>query len=140
MIKISAIGSRTAGPSAKSEPEKTGRVTDEIVHLPAMVDLAEFSNVTLTVRDPEGTDQVYHLSSFSLQPEESGNLILNSSGELLDYPTKLKCQITSKASVYEQGAVNMDIQASLGDADLTGQISTSRLATLADLQGTLHCR
>ena len=129
---------RTAGPSAKSEPEKTGRVNDEIVHLPAMVDLAEFSNVTLTVRDPEGTDQVYHLSSFSLQPEESGNLILNSSGELLDYPTKLKCQITSKASVYEQGAVNMDIQASLGDADLTGQISTSRLATLADLQGTFN--
>ena len=129
---------RTAGPSAKSEPEKTGRVNDEIVHLPAMVDLAEFSNVPLTVRDPEGTDQVYHLSSFSLQPEESGNLILNSSGELLDYPTKLKCQITSKASVYEQGAVNMDIQASLGDADLTGQISTSRLATLADLQGTFN--
>ena len=129
---------RTAGPSAKSELKKTSRVNDEIIHLPAMVDLAEFSNVTLTVRDPEGTDQVYHLSSFSLQPEESGNLILNSSGELLDYPTKLKCQITSKASVYEQGAVNMDIQASLGDADLTGQISTSRLATLADLQGTFN--
>ena len=129
---------RTAGPSAKSELKKTSRVNDEIIHLPAMVDLAEFSNVTLTVRDPEGTDQVYHLSSFSLQPEESGNLILNSSGELLDYPTKLKFQITSKASVYEQGAVNMDIQASLGDADLTGQISTSRLATLADLQGTFN--
>jgi uncharacterized protein involved in outer membrane biogenesis len=129
---------RTAGPSAKSELKKTSRVNDEIIHLPAMVDLAEFSNVTLTVRAPEGTDQVYHLSSFSLQPEESGNLILNSSGELLDYPTKLKCQITSKASVYEQGAVNMDIQASLGDADLTGQISTSRLATLADLQGTFN--
>jgi uncharacterized protein involved in outer membrane biogenesis len=129
---------RTAGPSAKSELKKTSRVNDEIIHLPAMVDLAEFSNVTLTVRDPEGTDQVYHLSSFSLQPEESGNLILNSSGELLDYPIKLKCQITSKASVYEQGSVNMDLQASLGDADLTGQISTSRLATLADLQGTFN--
>jgi len=124
--------------SVKSVPEKTRRVTDEIVHLPVMVDLAEFSNVTLTVRAPEGTDQVYHLSSFSLKPEESGNLILNSSGELLGYPLKLNCQITSKASVSAQGAVNMDLKASLGDADLTGQISTSRLATLVDLQGTFN--
>jgi hypothetical protein len=122
----------------KSVPEKTRRVTDEIVHLPVMVDLAEFSNVTLTVRAPEGTDQVYHLSSFSLKPEESGNLILNSSGELLGYPLKLNCQITSKASVSAQGAVNMDIKASLGDANMTGQISTSQLATLADLQGTFN--
>ena len=128
----------TSGPSAKSKPEKTGRVADEIVYLPVMVDLAEFSNVTLTVRAPEGTDQVYHLSSFSLQPEESGNLILNSSGELLGYPLELNGQITSKASVSAQGTVNMDLQASLGDADLTGQISTSRLATLADLQGTFN--
>jgi uncharacterized protein involved in outer membrane biogenesis len=128
----------TADLSAKSEPDKTGRVTDEIVHLPVMVDLAEFSNVTLTVRTPESTDQVYHLSSFNLQPEESGNLILNSSGELLGYPLKLNGQITSKASVSAQGTVNMDLQASLVDADLTGQISTSRLATLADLQGTFN--
>jgi uncharacterized protein involved in outer membrane biogenesis len=128
----------TADSSAKTGPEKTGRVTDEIGPLPVMVDSAELRNVTLTVRDPEGTGQVYHLSSFSLQSEESGNLILNSSGELVGYPIELNCQITSKASVSAQGTVNMDLQASLGDAALTGQISTSRLATLADLQGTFH--
>jgi len=128
----------TADPSAKSEPGKTVRGADEIGPLPVMVDSAEFRNVTLNVRASEGTDQVYHLSSFSLQSEESGNLILNSSGELLGYPMELHCQIASKASVSAQGTVSMDLQASLGDADLTGQISTSRLATLADLQGTFH--
>ena len=128
----------TADFSAKSEPEKTGRVPDEIGLLPVMVDSAELRNVTLTVRTPEGTGQVYQLSSFRLQSEESGNLILDSSGELLGYPLELNCRITSKASVAARGTVKMDLQASLGDADLTGHISTSRLATLADLQGTFH--
>jgi uncharacterized protein involved in outer membrane biogenesis len=128
----------TADPSAKAAPEKPGRDIDEIVHLPVMVDLAEFSNVTLTIRAPERTDQIHRLSSFSLQSEASGNLILNSSGELSGNAMVLKGEITSRESVSAHGAVDVEIQASLGDADLTGQISTSRLATLADLQGTFN--
>ncbi len=122
--------------SEESKPEKAGRDTDEIVHLPVMVDLAEFKNVTLTMRPLEGAGRTFVLSSFSLQPDESGNLILNSAGKLLDKPIKLNAEITSEESVTAHKAVDMGIQGSLGDIDLTGRISTSRLATLADLRGS----
>jgi len=125
-----------ADQSAKPKPAPTTRDGNEMVHLPVMVDEAKFSNVTLTLRAPEVADQIYHLAAFSLQPDESGNLILSSSGELLGNPMVLNGKITSKKSVSARKAVNAGIQASLGDVGLTGQISTSRLATLADLKGT----
>jgi len=125
-----------ADQSAKPKPAPTTRDGNEMVHLPVMVDEAKFSNVTLTLRAPEVADQIYHLAAFSLQPDESGNLILSSSGELLGNPMVLNGKITSKKSVSARKAVNARIQASLGDVGLTGQISTSRLATLADLKGT----
>jgi uncharacterized protein involved in outer membrane biogenesis len=127
-----------ADSSAKAAPEKPDPDNGQIVHLPVMVEFAEFSNVTLTMRAPDHTDQIYRLSSFSLQPEESGNLIFSASGELLGNPMMLKGEITSKASVSAHGAVNVGIMASLGGGDLTGRISTSRLATLADLQGSFN--
>jgi len=125
-----------ADQSAKPKPAPTTRDGNEMVHLPVMVDEAKFSNVTLTLRAPEVADQIYHLASFSLQPDKSGNLILSSSGELRGNSMALNGKVTSKKSVSARKAVNADIQASLGDVDLTGQISTSRLATLADLKGT----
>lgn len=124
--------------SAKTAPAPATRVGDEMVHLPVMVDEAKFSNVTLNLRAPEVADQIYRLAAFSLQPEESGNLILRSSGELLGNSMVLNGKVTSKESVSAHKAVNVGIQASLGDVDLTGQISTSRLATLADLKGTFN--
>jgi hypothetical protein len=128
-----------ADKSAKPAPKHAAGDGDEIVHLPVMVDAMQFSNISLTRRAPEGTDQVYHLSSFSLHPNESGQLILNSSGELLNNPMRLTCTITSRDSVAAHGAVKAGIQASLEDADLIGQVSTSRLASLSDLQGSLPC-
>lgn len=127
-----------ADQSAKPTPAPTTRDGDEMVHLPVMVDVAEFSNVTLTLRAPEVGDQIFRLAAFSLKPDESGNLILRSSGELLGNSTALNGKITSKESVSAHTAVNLGIQARLGDVDLTGQISTSRLATLADLKGTVN--
>jgi uncharacterized protein involved in outer membrane biogenesis len=103
-----------ADSSAKAAPEKPDPDNGQIVHLPVMVEFAEFSNVTLTMRAPDHTDQIYRLSSFSLQPEESGNLIFSASGELLGNPMMLKGEITSKASVSAHGAVNVGIMASLG--------------------------
>lgn len=126
----------TTTPSAGIQKEKTNQDPDKIVDLPLMVDLAEFHNITATVRAPGRTDQVYRLSSFSLQPDESGDLILKSSGEISGSPVVLDGRITSKESLFAHGAVKVDLQAALGDAELIGQVSTSRLATLADLHGT----
>ena len=123
---------------AKPAPTLTTGGDDEMVHLPVMVDAAEFSNIALTFRDPDVADQIYRLAAFRLQPDESGNLILSSSGELLGNAMELNGKITSKESISAHKAVNIGIQASLGDVDLTGQISNSRLATLADLKGVFN--
>lgn len=125
-------------PSADTEDEKCGHNPDKIIALPLMVESADLSNITLTVRSPESTDQVYHFSSFSLQPDKSDIFILKASGELSGNPMSLNGKITSKASVVAHGSVNVELQASFGGAQLTGQLATSRLATLVDLQGTFN--
>lgn len=90
---------REAKSSTEMENENGGLHPDEIMHLPAMLEVAEWVDVTITVRTLDGTAQVYYLLSFSLQPADSGNLILNSSGELLGNPMTLNSEIYSKASV-----------------------------------------
>ena len=127
----------TNAPSAGPE-ERTDQDHDEIVVLPLMVDRVESSNISVIVRAPERTDQVYHVSSLSLQPDNTGNLILKSSGELLGNSMILNGEITSRESIIANGAVKLDLQASLGDAHLTGQMSTSRLATLTNLHGNIN--
>ena len=123
---------------AKPTPSPTTRDGDEMVHLPVMVEVVEFSNIALTFRAPDVADQIYRLAAFRLQPDESGNLILSASGELLENAMVLNGKFTSKKSICAHKAVNVDLQASLGDVDLTGQVSSSRLATLADLKGTVN--
>jgi uncharacterized protein involved in outer membrane biogenesis len=75
---------------AKPAPTPTTGDGDEMVHLPVMVDAAGFSNVSLTLRAPDVTDQIYRLAAFRLQPDESGNLILADLGrhqpELCAFP------------------------------------------------------
>ncbi len=129
------LGSKTS--SAYTQKEKTGRDPDKIVNLPVMIDSAELSNISITVREPERTDQVCHISSLSLQPDESGNLILTSSGDISGNPLVLNSRITSKESVYANGPVYLDLHASLDDAEITAQLSTRQLSSLAGLHGTL---
>lgn len=126
------------GPPTGKEEGDSGRETEKRVDLPLMVDHVECSNITVTLRSPETADQVFHLAALRIQPDPSDNVILKSSGALLGYPMALDAEITSNASLKAHGAVNLDIQASLGDARLTGQATTSRLATLAGLQGKFH--
>lgn len=127
----------TKSPSADAK-EETGKEPEEVSGLPVIIEFAEFSNITVTVRAPESNDQVYRLTSLSLQPDESGNLILKSSGDLLGNPMAVNCSISSKKSFFANDAVSMDLQASLGDAKLSGRMATNRLAPLADLNGTLR--
>ena len=125
-------------PPTDTERAESGRDIKKRVELPLMVDRVEFSNITVTLRSPEAADQVLHLASLRIQPDQSDNVILKSSGTVLGYPMVLDGEITSNATLKTHGAVNLDIKASLGGARLTGQAATNRLATLAGLQGKFH--
>lgn len=119
-----------------TEEKKLNHDPDNMIDLPVIVESAEFRNIAITIRAPECTDQVYHLASLSLHPDKPGNLILQSSGTLQDNQVTLNGRIIFKESLIAKGPVEIDIQASLGDSQLTGHLTTSHLATLASLQGT----
>ena len=126
------------GAPSSGTAKRSGRDTEQMAALPLLVEMVELSNITTTVRAPERTDQVYHVSSLGLEPDTSGNLILKSSGELLGLPMALDGEITSQAALLANSAVKLDLQASWGDALLTGQLATSSVTTLAGLQGNIN--
>ena len=119
---------------ADMETDDTGVRVD----LPVMVELADLRNITVTMRTPGFTDQVYHIDALGLQPDKSGDIIVESTGVLLGNKMSLKGKITSLESVYDLGAVTLELKTALGDADVTGNLTTSRLETLTDLKSDIH--
>jgi len=125
----------TASPAGTEE--ETDQDPDGAAGIPLIVHSAELNNIAVTLRTTERPDQVYRLKAFSLQTDDSGNLILKSSGKLLDLPVALNGKITSQETFADFGAVKVALEASFPEGKFTGQLSTSRLATFGDLQGTV---
>jgi len=135
------VGNWSMGMSGSSEkpPRKQTKHKKELrFHLPVMVDFAQFKNISATLREPEKEDRVFKVAALDIKPDENKDILVHASGKILDFPMKIDGRITSNPSIKAYGAVDADIQSSLGDVRMAGKLSIGDLKTLANLDSNLH--
>jgi uncharacterized protein involved in outer membrane biogenesis len=133
-------GLGNSDPSKKKDQKErmNDKDTKKIVTLPVMTDLVEFDNISLTLRRPGLTDKVIHIESLQWKPDPAGNIQLRANGKLLNEPMNLDSVITSMDSLKEMGTVKMEIDASVGDVEITADMQTGQLETLSNLEGDIR--
>ncbi len=125
-------------PDPPENDTQSGKTSDNIVQLPLMVDMAVLSGIVVKVRSPEQPEKTYTIEELSLKPDEAGNLLLATRGDLDGLPLALDGQISTGESVKLHEAVSLDLAGNLGDVQLKVQVATSRLSALADLNGQIN--